>query len=365
MTTNLKFADGAATIGALLLLIASFLDQSGGFIAWTGYFVNELIGVDLLGIAIAAVVVLTSLGRLPDRASTFVSWTAPLSVAVLLFAFLTAIAWGSFPGSGAGAGLILAIFGAAFVVAGAAARTVPALARPLNLPVPSGSGPSGPGQGASDASDGTPAPAPVAAPPSGPAAAEPPANPVTGRAAHPGDTARAPADPVSGPPALSDPTAMGVPSTADTGPDPTGTTPDPTSTAVTASPAAPVSEPSGGPLAEPASPAFMVPPVPGPVQASGPVPASEAVQGSAPVPASGPVQPSAPPPPNEPFAPFWAAVPAPRTVYRLEDARVASGQVQPGSWYAMVAAHASGGLVVALPSGEHAVLTDTSGLIRG
>ncbi len=66
-----------------------------------------------------------------------------------------------------------------------------------------------------------------------------------------------------------------------------------------------------------------------------------------------------------PFAPFWAAVPSPRTVYHAQNPSAPVATLQPGTWYAMVASHASGGFVVQLPEGSHAVLVEITDLIRG
>jgi hypothetical protein len=65
------------------------------------------------------------------------------------------------------------------------------------------------------------------------------------------------------------------------------------------------------------------------------------------------------------FSPFWAAVPTSRTVYNPDQSGSPVGYVQPGTWYAVVAQHASGGLVVQLPTGGHGVLVETDDLIRG
>jgi hypothetical protein len=52
-------------------------------------------------------------------------------------------------------------------------------------------------------------------------------------------------------------------------------------------------------------------------------------------------------------------------VYNPDQSGSPVGYVQPGTWYAVVAQHASGGLVVQLPTGGHGVLVETDDLIRG
>jgi hypothetical protein len=85
-------------------------------------------------------------------------------------------------------------------------------------------------------------------------------------------------------------------------------------------------------------------------------------------PAWGESQPTPPAPqqpsPPTPFSPFWAAVPTPRPVYQPENGS-ALGMLQPGTWYAVVGQHGSGGYLVQLPNGATAVLTETGSLIRG
>ncbi|HLH99882.1 MAG TPA: hypothetical protein VKV06_03785 [Acidimicrobiales bacterium] len=64
------------------------------------------------------------------------------------------------------------------------------------------------------------------------------------------------------------------------------------------------------------------------------------------------------------FSPFWGAVPTPRTVFHPDNRQSPVGVVQPGAWYAVVAEQPGGALLVQMPDGSHALLTDTNDLIR-
>lgn len=64
------------------------------------------------------------------------------------------------------------------------------------------------------------------------------------------------------------------------------------------------------------------------------------------------------------FSPFWGAVPTPRTVFHPDNCQSPVGVMQPGAWYAVVAQQPGGALLVQMPDGSHALLTDTNDLIR-
>jgi hypothetical protein len=64
------------------------------------------------------------------------------------------------------------------------------------------------------------------------------------------------------------------------------------------------------------------------------------------------------------FAPFWAAVPTPRPIYRAGDPDTVLAILHPGIWYAAVAPHLHG-LIVQLPTGETGVLVEVNDLFHG
>jgi hypothetical protein len=315
---KLKIGDLAALAAAVLLLVASLLGQFGGSgapNAWSGLALNELVVTDLLGIATAVVAVAAALGRLPER-FPWAAWTTATATVVVLSAVFNAVAFsrlfsdlaaalqGGSPGLGVG--VYLAIAAAVVLWVSLALRpALPFLARPISSPATTGAVGGGADQLQAWPGAGGPGPSGATFGP-GAAGVPGPAGPT----------------PVAGGPYPD--VAFGVPSGFGPQPAP-APAPGPAGTGAGAG-AAVGAGPAGGP-------APMAPAVP---------------QGG----------------PSMPFAPFWAAVPTSRPVYRMDDPSAVAGTLEPGTWYAAVAPH-DHGLVVQLPTGQTGVLVEVADLFRG
>ncbi|OON76705.1 DUF5336 domain-containing protein [Streptomyces tsukubensis] len=78
-----------------------------------------------------------------------------------------------------------------------------------------------------------------------------------------------------------------------------------------------------------------------------------------------PPQPAAATPqPAAEFAPFWFAVPVPRSLYGEDGAPTPIAELAPGTWYLAIEQRGPG-LVVQTPDGRRGVLQDTTGIQRG
>jgi hypothetical protein len=413
MIAKLKIADLVAAFAGVLLFVSSLLHQIGSFNAYHGLVINVLIVTYLLGIVIAAASVAVSLGVLPGQ-FPWRAWAAAGSFAVVLNAIFGAVALSELLKSvaasqgaadpGLSAGVWLGLSAAVLLFVSVALRSViPVLDRAIpsggtakeaqpDVPVAGGPYPDvqfGVPAQEGDGNAPTNVGSPSFGPPPGSSAPSPAASPA---ASAPSPFAPAPFAPA---PAASSPFAPAPPEAESGGPGPAGSpfatppapAPDPAFAHQSATPDAPETQPAAPGATEafppptassdpassdpassdPASsdPASSAAPdMPNPV-ISNPVISNPGTSDPVTQTIAAAVPPPAPAPPaTAPFTPFWAAVPTPRPIYSLDSPAVTVATLQPGTWYAAVAAH-SHGITVQLPTGETGVLVEVADLFRG